>query len=255
MSFDGQVRPLWLQDIQPKDAAVFLDFDGVIVDIAPTPDAVDVTPETLGLLAVLEHRLDGALAIVTGRSIADLRKHLPVVPRNVIGSHGAEWLVTGREPTLPAGLDADAIFHVHTRAASAEHYDGVMVEQKPTGAALHFRNCPERKADVRALCDAIVDETPGMEVLAAKCAFEIRPIGIDKDKAVAEAMLLPDFTRRIPVYIGDDTTDEPALAWVMEHGGIAIKVGEGPTAAPFRLANPMAVQLALADWLYAEETA
>lgn len=251
MSLDMTAKAPDLSSVSPAEAAVFLDFDGVIVDIAERPDDVAVPTDVLSLLAVIEARTSGAMAIVTGRSIADLQTHLPLVPRSVIGCHGAEWSLPGEPIYRHPFHGSAAVAALQDRAAVARDLPGVFVEPKPVGVVLHFRQSPEQEAPVRALVQAILREHPDFDAMDAKCAVEIRPGDLGKDTAIAQAMGLPAFARRVPVYIGDDVTDEPALAWVARHGGVAIKVGPGDTAAPNRLADPSAVHAALAAWVEA----
>src|SRR5688572_516353 len=80
----------------PADAALFLDFDGCLVEIAPTPDAISVPPSLAGALARLYRRLDGAVALISGRSASELRGFLPDFPGIVAGSHGAELSLPGQ---------------------------------------------------------------------------------------------------------------------------------------------------------------
>lgn len=251
MSLDTGADPSPLAGLRPAEAAMFLDFDGVLVDLAPHPDAVEVSSETLSLLAVLESETSGAFAIVTGREVENLRRHLPVVPQAVIGSHGAErWLPEAKVYTHPM-IGSDTVRDIQEKAARATALTGVFVERKPTGAAIHFRGNPGHEDAVRQLCLAILAEVEGFEMLPAKCALELRPGGLGKDHAVATAMSTPPFAGRVPVYIGDDTTDEPALAWVADQGGVAIKVGPEDTIAPFTVPAPADVQMLLANWLEA----
>jgi trehalose 6-phosphate phosphatase len=251
VSLDGTHVLPPLSGLAPRDAAVFLDFDGVLVDIAPTPDTVVVSDALVALLAVLDARTGGATSVVTGRPVEDLRRHLPSVPRAVIGSHGAEAYLPGAPGYRHPLIGSETVERLHDRAAEAERLGGVMVERKPTGVALHFRAAPEHAEAIGEFATALVTAFDGFEMLAAKSAVEIRPAGIGKDVAVAEAMELAAFAGRTPVYFGDDTTDEPALGWVAEHGGVAVKVGPGESVAPHRVASPSEVQSTLAHWLEA----
>ncbi|MEM9756175.1 MAG: trehalose-phosphatase [Pseudomonadota bacterium] len=249
MSLDTLVAANALSGLSPQNAAVFLDFDGVLVDLAPTPDDVLVANALISLLAALETETEGACAIVTGRPVEDLRRHLPLVPHAVIGSHGAEGYLPGAPAFRHPLVGSDTIARMHDRAARAEELDGVMVERKPTGVALHYRGAPDHAGAVHDVANALVAEFAGFVMLPAKAAVEIRPSDIGKDIAVARAMALPVFAGRTPVYFGDDTTDEPALAWVADHGGVAVKVGPGDSVARHRLSGPVEVQAVLADWL------
>ncbi|WP_339108639.1 trehalose-phosphatase [Thioclava sp. GXIMD4216] len=238
MEYRTKVPPL-----DCSDTALFLDFDGTLVDIAPTPDAV-VLPADLGLLLCrLEEATGGALAIVSGRSLNELEGFLRGFDGVMVGSHGSE--ARGMTPpleTLPEGLEA-AQTEMRDYAASR----GLLYEHKSMGAAIHFRNRPDAGPEVRAFIDRLAITNPRFEVQPAKMAYELRPAGFSKDGALQLLSDLPAFLGRRPVYIGDDTTDEPALDWAETHGGFGIKVGEGASCASQRLPDPAAVL----EWLRA----
>ncbi|MEL6646618.1 MAG: trehalose-phosphatase [Pseudomonadota bacterium] len=254
MSFDA-TEAFPLDDLAPRNAAVFLDFDGVLVDLAVTPDAVVVTKKLTSMLDSLERATGGACAIVSGRSVEDLRRHLPAAPRTVIGSHGAERDLPGAPTRHHAIIGSPKVARLHERAARAGDLDGVLVERKPTGVALHYRMNPDHGPAIRAFANTLMAEFSGFATLPAKAAIELRPADIGKDIAIAEAMALPDFAGRVPVYFGDDTTDEPALAWVTEQDGIAVKVGPGESIARHRLDQPSDVMAALTGWIESERGA
>lgn len=227
----------------PVDDALFLDFDGTLVHIAPRPDAVEVPPGLGPLLVRLHDHCDGAVALVSGRAIRDIAAFLPDWPGLVIGSHGAEWQGIERppqaEPHLP--LTSGELDDLHDAVGAFAQAEGLLCEPKPHGVALHFRNRPEAEDAAGAFMQAMADRYPGLVVQPAKMAFELRPRGATKDTALMALVRLPPFAGRRPVYLGDDRTDEPALEWVQDHGGLAIKVGEGATAARHRLPHPDAV--------------
>lgn len=222
--------------------ALFLDFDGTLVDIAPRPDAVRVDPGLGPLLDRLHAAAGGAVALVSGRSVAELRQFLPGFPGLMIGSHGAE---------LPAEISgapahdetADRIdlaaLHARVRAFAAEH--DLLAEPKPHGAAIHFRARPEAEPLARAFAEALAAEIPALALQPAKMAYELRPRGASKDRALRRIAVEAPFAGRLPVYLGDDTTDEPALDWARQSGGVAVKIGAGDSLAPYRLPDPAAV--------------
>ncbi|WP_161860710.1 trehalose-phosphatase [Algicella marina] len=213
--------------------AICLDFDGTLVDIAATPDGIEV-PETLApLLNHLLAETDGATALISGRDVAALRRHLPEYKGPIIGSHGGERSdAPGRIDT--SGLpDARAVIaEVHALAA------GLRVEEKPHGAVLHYRAEPDRADEAETTARAIAARFPGFTLQRAKMAWEIHPEGISKDRALATLFESPPFQGRLPLFAGDDTTDEPALAHVAQKGGIAIRIGGGDSAAPYHLETP-----------------
>ncbi|MFN4059992.1 MAG: trehalose-phosphatase [Paracoccus hibiscisoli] len=232
------------------DAALFLDFDGCLVDIAPRPDAVVVTPALRDRLSALHRRQGGAVALISGRDVADLRGHLPDFPGFVAGSHGSELsLEPGRITTLhQVDFDAPAL-HRAARDRAAPH-PALLVEEKPHGVALHYRDAPQLRDFVETVMQDLAAQHPHLVLQPAKMALELRPGGVGKDSAMAHLLTLPPFAGRMPVFAGDDTTDEPAMAHAQSQGGFAIKIGDGPTAAHHRLSDPAA----LAAWLDASLT-
>lgn len=229
----------------PAHAALFLDFDGCLVEIAHRPDAVVVTPALTDLLVRLHDRLEGALALISGRNVADLRGHMPGFPGVVAGSHGAEF--SPRPGLIHAAHDAefDAVrLHRAAHDMAAPH-PSVLVEEKPHGVAMHYRADPSLQGFVEDAMQALAAANPGLMLQPAKMAVELRPAGVGKNDALARMMTMAPFAGRLPVFAGDDTTDEPAMAEAQAQGGFAIKIGDGPTAARHRLPDPAA----LARWL------
>lgn len=236
---DAAERPAPPAGLDADRIALFLDFDGCLVEIAPTPDGVTV-PASLGrTLRRAQDRLSGRLAILTGRSVETLRAFLPGYDGPVYGSHGAELGVDGQVMALierPESLDRLA---AEARDACAR-LPGCTFEPKPLGFALHFRQAPEQAEAVRSVMTGIVERNPGLRLQPAKMALEVKPLGADKGTALGDAM------RRFrwdatPVAIGDDATDERAFEAADLRGGFGIKVGAGETGAAYRLPSPDAV--------------
>ncbi|WP_022707059.1 trehalose-phosphatase [Paracoccus zeaxanthinifaciens] len=231
--------------VLPADAALFLDFDGCLVDIAPRPDAVVITDALRRRLALLHDRQGGAVALISGRDVGDLRRMLPEFDGWIAGSHGSE-LSTGPghvEPLHEHPFDAPAL-HARTRELAAPH-PAILVEEKTHGVAMHYRADPALRGFVEDAMAALASEHPHLQLQPAKMALELRPGGVGKDTAMARLMQHPPFAGRMPVFAGDDTTDEPAMAEAQSRGGFAIKIGDGMTAARHRLPDPSA----LAGWL------
>lgn len=229
----------------PADAALFLDFDGCLVEIAPRPDAVVVAPALRERLVRLHRRLDGALALISGRDVANLRGHLVDFPGMVAGSHGSELSPSPDriEALHEQPFDAQAL-HRAAHDMAAPH-PSVLVEEKPHGVAMHYRKDPSLQGFVEDAMHALAEQNPHLMLQPAKMALELRPGGVGKDTALARLMQMPPFAGRMPVFAGDDTTDEPAMAEAQSRGGFAVKIGDGPTAARHRLSDPAA----LAAWL------
>lgn len=228
-----------------SNTALFLDFDGCLVEIAPRPDAVVIPAGLPQRLARLHDRLGGAVALVSGRSVADLQVFLPDFPGAVAGSHGAELSLGGQPIRATHGIDLDiAALHGAAARAVATH-PAILVEGKPHGVALHYRADPSLRLVVEEVMQQLADAHPGMVLQPAKMAVELRPGGTGKDRALDRLMAMEPFAGRVPVYAGDDLTDEVAMARAQALGGHGVKVGEGETVAQARLADPAAV----ARWL------
>lgn len=225
--------------LQPS-CALFLDFDGTLVDIAPQPDAVVVPDGLVDTLAALRECLGGALAVVSGRPIQQIDQFLAPLQLPVAGEHGAERRDSAGEvtllPTLPLATVQEA-----ARAMVRQH-PGLRLEIKRGSVALHYRQAPELEDPcVSAMHDA-VNQTPGLVLLRGKMVVEAKPGGVSKGEAIEAFLQEPVFRGRMPLFAGDDTTDEAGFSVVQGLGGVGIKVGEGASAALQRLASPAALR-------------
>jgi trehalose 6-phosphate phosphatase len=215
-------------------ASLFLDFDGTLVEIADRPDAVAIDARLRALMRRLIERLDGRVALISGRPAGELVAFFgePIV--NVVGSHGMEYRwIDGRSAPIerPPGLDAvlDAM-----RRLAAER-PGLLVEEKPLGVALHFRRVPEEEGASQALAEALA-RAHGLHLQPGKMMVEVRASGGDKGTAIRTLMTEPKLASTRPVFMGDDHTDEPGFAAAEALGGAGILVGPArPTAARYRL--------------------
>jgi len=229
-----------------RGASLFLDFDGTLVDLAPTPGEVQVGARLRDLLARLHDRLRGRIAILSGRPLAEIAAFLDPVALPIGGSHGLELRLpdgTLDAPARPEGLDHAL---AGMRALAAE-WPGVLVEEKPLGAALHFRGAPDAEAACRRLAAEAADVT-GLALQPGKMVFELKPQGGDKGRALGLFMADPLFEGSRPVFLGDDLTDEAGFAAAAAAGGAGILIGEArPTAARFRLADVATALAWLAD--------
>lgn len=220
-----------------SDAALFFDFDGTLVDLASTPDAVEVSNLTRDLLVLLHERTHGALAIITGRNIASLDSLLKLQQLPASGSHGAEWRFTANElQTVPTEFQLpDAVIADCLTFASRNR---LIVENKTYSLAIHFRQQPEKETHLNAFLEEILRENQQLAIQAGKFVKELKIKNIDKGVAVARFMDSQPFTSRQPWYFGDDLTDEKAFSWVNTHGGVSVKIGKGETVARNRLGSP-----------------
>lgn len=219
-----------------EGAALFLDFDGTLVDLAETPDAIAVPAGLAPLLERLRARLEGRLAIVSGRALADLERHLPLHGIAFSGSHGLELQFADgtRLPlSVPIGLE-DVRARVETFAAATP---GLIVEEKPAGIALHYRLAPDEGPRADAFIAALAKER-GLAVQRGAMVTELRPTGATKGDAIRAFMTEPEFAGARPLFMGDDLTDEHGFAAVTALGGSGILVGpERRSAASYRLAS------------------
>ncbi|MBR0654652.1 trehalose-phosphatase [Plastoroseomonas arctica] len=228
-----------------QSSSLFLDFDGTLVEIAATPDAVLVDAGLRDLLAALARHYGPRVAIVSGRSIAQLDALIGPVARMlaISGSHGSEHRFDGGEekPLRPRSLDA---VEARMRDAAARH-PGALVEPKSFGVALHYRLAPGFEGEARTLVEALAAAS-GLAVQAGKMMVEARIPGSDKGVAVTRLMQRAGMAGTKPVFLGDDLTDEAGFEAARALGGTGILVGNPrPTAAAYRLDNPAAVR----SWL------
>jgi len=231
------------------DWAFFLDIDGTLLEHADTPDAVQVDGAMRSLLSDLQGGAGGALALISGRAVADVDRLFAPLLLPVAGQHGAERRdAAGRmhRHDFPAAPVRRAAQRLATFAAA---HAGLLLEDKGRSLALHYRLAPQLEQQARALVDEVVAELgEGFELQRGKMVLEIRPGGRDKGSAIEEYMAEPPFRGRTPVFIGDDLTDEFGFGVVNAMGGVSVKVGEGPSQARWRIADAAAVGAWLADW-------
>jgi trehalose 6-phosphate phosphatase len=230
--------------------ALFLDVDGTLLEIAATPRAVHTDRADTKLIAALYEKSGGALALVSGRSLAMIDLLFAPLKLPAAGQHGVERRdARGRvqRPAFPADVLTRAAEMI---GAFAAKHAGLVFEHKGYSMALHYRLAPHlagaAHAVVREACRAVGE---GMEVQRGKMVAELKPSGHDKGKAIEAFMHEKPFVGRIPVFLGDDLTDEHGFRVVDRIGGHAIKIGPGATEAKWRLPNPAAARAWLGEWL------
>lgn len=235
----------------PARTALFLDFDGTLVEIASRPDEVALDPGMAEILGAIHARTGGSMAIVSGRSLAELDLIMPTYRGALVGSHGAETRIDGAYTAAAEG-ESTAFKAVRDALRGwVRHYDRVLLEEKPASLVLHYRLDPDRQSDCTALLKALAQTVPGFAVRPSKMAVELLPEAVSKERAVLE--LLERWRDRVPVAIGDDRTDEDMFAAAEGNGGYGIKVGEGETAARYRLAGVPEVHALLRSWVEGSE--
>lgn len=235
----GRVH-MTLPEILHPSCALFLDFDGTMVDIAPQPHAVTVPQPLIGVLQELQHDLQGAVAVISGRPIQQLDAFLHPLRLPVAGVHGAERRSADGVVHL---LDTHPLDHVAQAANGlAAQHEGLLVESKRGSLALHYRQRPELEDLCLRTMQRAVEESPGVTLLRGKMVAEAKPGGASKGRAIEAFLAEPPFATRSPVFIGDDVTDEAGFSTVQRLGGLGIKVGDGATCAWRRLPDPAALR-------------
>ena len=216
--------------------ALFLDFDGTLVDIAPQPGAVVVPSSLVPTLAALQQFLGGAVAVVSGRPIREIDEFLAPLHLPAAGVHGAERrTATGAWERLPG----QPLGEVESAArALADRHAGLLVEHKQSSLALHYRAAPHLEDECLAAMQEAVSRSPGLTLLRGKMVAEAKPATTSKGGAIEAFLREPPFAGRTPVFVGDDVTDEVGFSTVQGLGGLGVKVGEGPTVAWQRLPSP-----------------
>lgn len=226
--------------LQPGDA-LFLDFDGTLTDIGPDPDAIALSATVTGNLLLLANRLEGAVAILSGRDIRDLAKRVPPALWRA-GGHGLEIIgPDAAAPPVPAGLPDPVVDML--RAVTD---DRVRLELKGPVAALHYRAAPERADDCHAAARSAALRGRGLVVQIGKMVVELKPAEAHKGATLSRMLRASPFAGRRPIMLGDDTTDEDAITAAQNAGGIGIHVGLGRSAAQLRAPDPEAVRAWLA---------
>jgi trehalose 6-phosphate phosphatase len=211
--------------------ALFLDVDGTLVEIAAEPDAVRVDDGLVTLLTGLQHKLDGAVALVSGRTIATLDRLFSPLRLPAAGNHGLERRASGGEIRRP-GANAEMMAIRDAFAGFVAENPGALLEDKTLSMAIHFRNRPELETAATALAEEIVSgSAQNLFLQKGKKLVEIRPGQGDKGTAIAEFLSEEPFSGRLPVFIGDDVTDENGFELVNRRGGHSIRVGNDVTTA------------------------
>lgn len=226
-----------------SEIALFLDFDGTLVELAAGPDAIKPVPDLAKRLMLLAGRIGGRCAIVSGRGIADIESHIGRLTIAMAGSHGSDIRAADGQ-TLgagPAGLPSE--IEDRLRAFAAE--TGLAFEQKPHGGAIHYRSHPELGAMAHEFAEELAREH-GWAAQSGKCVVELVARDANKGAAVRALMETPAFCGAMPVFIGDDLTDEKGFATCADLGGFGILVGNrSDTAARHSLDDVDAVH----SWL------
>ena len=206
-----------------SNSALFLDIDGTLIDIAATPQAVEVPPALPGQLRQTQAKLAGALAILSGRKLADIDRLLgPGLP--CAAEHGA--MLRDASGNLTQKVQRLAAYDkwLHTLQDEIQDMPGVLIEEKQFSLVVHYRQARQFEAELSQLVDHLIGGSDDAVLMLAHCAFELKPRGGSKAEALDWFMRQQPFAGRIPVFIGDDITDEPAIEKAIELGGIGLHV-------------------------------
>lgn len=231
---------------QPRlnaQSCLFLDFDGTLVDLAETPESIKVPPFLGKLLGTLNERLDGALAIVSGRQIETFDRYLNPLKIAMAGIHGLER--RNAQGLIKQFKHPEYDFLLDTCKQLVKANPDLILEQKKMSLALHFRKAPDLEKTCRHAFEIAIKNKPEFTLVLGKYVVEVMPSGFSKGAAILDYMKEKPFMGRTPIFIGDDLTDESGFEAVLSHGGTAIKVGSGPTNANYRFSNVNEVH----EWL------
>lgn len=233
-----------LDSIDLRQVAILLDIDGTLLDIALTPHDVRVPPALRKTLSTLKERTDGAIALVSGRSLSDIDLIFSPLKLAAVGGHGAEIRVN---PDTNVNGAKSRYLDKKTRARLievAEVDEGVIMEDKGYSVALHYRLAPNKKRAIEDAVAIICSELPAgtVEILPGKAVIEIKKSGFNKGTALRDLMQQAPFVGRKPIFVGDDVTDETAFAVVPEFEGVAISVGRMVPGVAQRFETPSDVR-------------
>jgi trehalose 6-phosphate phosphatase len=204
--------------------ALLLDLDGTLLDLAPAPNKVVVPPGLAEDLLALRGRLGGALAIISGRPVAQVDALLPGIATAVAGEHGAALRPAPDAPERRTNLPAAPAAWLEQAGRLVAAHDGAMLEPKSRGFVVHYRGAPDAGPELLVALDEILRQDERFELMPAAMAWEVRPRGVDKGRALRAVMALVPFRGRLPLFIGDDVTDDDAVVAAGELGGIGLKV-------------------------------
>lgn len=229
--------------------ALFLDVDGVLLEFAAAPDAVRVAPGLVDRLQALHRQLGGALALVSGRAIADLDQVFAPARLPCAGLHGLQRRHgTTESIDVPVARGNGRILAALIDAACrvARHHPGVIAEDKGAALALHWRQAPEAASELLELAQTALRQLPDYRLQRGNCVVELRPDFADKGNAIAAFLQESPFAGRLPVFLGDDLTDEDGFALVNSRRGASVLVG---TREPSAACNGLADVAAVHAWL------
>ncbi|SCY29642.1 trehalose-phosphatase [Microvirga guangxiensis] len=244
------MRDALIQEAGTEEAyALFLDFDGTLVDIVERPDAVVVDPDLPDVLRRLQERLGGALAIVSGRPVSFLDHHLKPYSFDMAGLHGLEQRVAGDLHLCDPDEHPQLRRMIGRLKDAVADKAGVLIEDKGCSVAIHWRLAPQEKDFALSTAHAAV-EALGNEyrLQHGKAVAEILPSAAGKGKVIESFLHALPYKGRRPIFVGDDLTDENGFKTVNARGGLSVRIGAGETIAKVRLGTPADLRHCLSTW-------
>ena len=210
-----------------SETAILLDIDGTLLDLMPTPREVWVPPGLTKTLNRLVEKTNGALALVSGRSLNDIDLIFAPDVFSAVGGHGAEMRIEGERESVAAHAPPMDKELKRRLAAIAKLSPGILLEDKGYSLALHYRLAPQAEKAIYEAVSLIRADLPNapIEVLPGKYVCEIKHSGFTKASGVLELMTREPFKGRRPLFIGDDVTDETVFAIMPDFDGLAFSVG------------------------------
>jgi trehalose 6-phosphate phosphatase len=234
-----------------EDCALLLDIDGTLLELAATPSEVVMPPDLPGTLSALHDRTEGALALVSGRSLADIDRIFAPMLLPVVAGHGAEMRLSVDSEAVavhapPMDKDLKRRFQ-----AIAQLGPGILLEDKGYSLALHYRLAPQFERAIYEAVSAIRADLPTapIEILPGKLVCEIKHSGFTKATGVTELMKHEPFAGRRPIFIGDDVTDETVFAIMPDMNGLCFSVGRDAHGVDGKFTAPAQVRAWLAHLL------
>ncbi|HBS50075.1 MAG TPA: trehalose-phosphatase [Rhodobacteraceae bacterium] len=213
--------------------AFFLDFDGTLAPIVARPTDARLAPGAAGILDRLVRAADGAVAVLSGRPLAEIDAMLAPLHLTGAGAHGIE--IRGADGSdLGTPVDADLFGRLHEALEQTAAPRGLLLERKPGALALHYRDSPAAEDTVRAAANSAAALAPGLRAIHGKMVSEVTLAGVTKGHALRVLAATVPFAGRVPVMAGDDVTDEDGIRAAQELGGIGIRIGPGETHARYR---------------------
>lgn len=244
-----ELTPLDIRHLPALDnAAIFFDIDGTLAAITSRPEDSRISPSLLAILGQIWHRVNGAMAILSGRPIHEIDALLFPKIYPLAAEHGACLRTPeGQVRAMSAAANIDNIAAEAT--ASLASISGVLVEKKNHSVALHYRAARAHRAHITHEAIRLATMLPGWEIMHGKMVVEIKQKAMDKGRAMDALLRCPSFSNRQPVVFGDDISDEPAFQLSNTLGGTSIKIGAGSSCARFACHSQSELEPILSSWL------